>query len=51
MNTDTLNPRAPVTDISSGTGRPPLRRPFGDRVLGGLAAGLARSVIESFRSR
>lgn len=46
MNTDTLNPAAPGTgtgsDTGSGTGRPPLRRPFQDRMLGGVAAGLAR---------
>jgi phage shock protein PspC (stress-responsive transcriptional regulator) len=42
MNTNTLNPEAPVTDTSSGTGRPPLRRPFEDRMLGGVAAGIAR---------
>jgi phage shock protein PspC (stress-responsive transcriptional regulator) len=42
MNTNTLNPQAPVTDTSSGTGRPPLRRPFEDRVLGGVATGVAR---------
>lgn len=42
MNTNTLNPEAPVTDTTSGTGRPPLRRPFGDRMLGGVAAGIAR---------
>ena len=42
MNTSTLNPQAPVTGTSSGTGRPLLRRPFENRLLGGVAAGLAR---------
>jgi phage shock protein PspC (stress-responsive transcriptional regulator) len=42
MNTNTLNPEAPVTDTNSGTGRSPLRRPFENRMLGGVAAGVAR---------
>ncbi len=44
MNTDTMDPQAPTTEPPSGT-RPehnPLRRPFQDRMLGGVAAGLAR---------
>jgi phage shock protein PspC (stress-responsive transcriptional regulator) len=51
MNTNTVNPEAPTTE-PSGTRperssgydpeRPALRRPFNDRVLTGVAAGLAR---------
>jgi len=50
MNTDTMNPQAPTTDpeppakpsFGAGPERPALRRPFADRMLGGVAAGLAR---------
>ena len=50
MNTDTMNPQAPATDsgprpeppFRPGPERPALRRPFADRMLGGVAAGLAR---------
>ena len=50
MNTDTMNPQAPATDTDPrpeppfrpATERPALRRPFADRMLGGVAAGLAR---------
>jgi phage shock protein PspC (stress-responsive transcriptional regulator) len=50
MNT-TMNPEAPATGQSDprpeppfgwGPGRPALRRPFEDRMLAGVAAGLAR---------
>ena len=36
MNTNTVNPEAPATDQSA------LRRPYQDRMLAGVAAGLAR---------
>ena len=48
---DTVNPEAPTTDQSDrrpeppfgwGPERPALRRPFEDRMLAGVAAGLAR---------
>ena len=50
MNTDTINPEATTTDpeppakpaFPPGPERPVLRRPFADRMLGGVAAGLAR---------
>jgi len=43
MNTNTMNPEAPATDQSgSGPERPALRRPFQDRMVAGVAAGLAR---------
>ena len=50
MNTSTVNPEAPTTESDprpeppSGWGpeRPALRRPFDDRMLAGVAAGLAR---------
>jgi phage shock protein C len=58
MNTDTMNPQAPDTDTDSATGtdsgyhagppfsvgteRPALRRPFQDRMLAGVAAGIGR---------
>jgi len=46
MNTDTMNPQAPATDSqppsAAGPERPALRRPFEHRMLGGVAAGLAR---------
>src|SRR5580704_19336584 len=49
---NTVNPEAPTTDQSDrpeppfgwGPGRPALRRPFEDRMLAGVAAGLARYV-------
>ncbi len=45
-----MNPQAPTTDsdprpeppFRPGAERPALRRPFADRMLGGVAAGLAR---------
>ena len=46
MNTTEVNPQAPVTGSESpfhaGPDRIPLRRPFEDRMLAGVAAGLAR---------
>ncbi len=51
MNTNTVNPEAPTTEPSdtrpeprSGfdLGRTALRRPFDDRMLAGVASGLAR---------
>jgi phage shock protein PspC (stress-responsive transcriptional regulator) len=51
MNTNTVNPETPTTDQSDrrpeppfgfGPERPALRRPFGDRMFMGVAAGLAR---------
>jgi phage shock protein PspC (stress-responsive transcriptional regulator) len=55
MNTDTMNPEAPATEPTTGQSdrrpephfsfdpeRPALRRPFQDRMLAGVAAGLAR---------
>jgi len=47
MNTTSANPEAPSTEpqppfASSGPDRVPLRRPFEDRMLVGVAAGLAR---------
>ncbi|MGH3199247.1 MAG: PspC domain-containing protein [Streptosporangiaceae bacterium] len=51
MNTNTADPEAPATGTSDrrpeppsgfGTERPALRRPYQDRVLAGVAAGLAR---------
>jgi phage shock protein PspC (stress-responsive transcriptional regulator) len=51
MNTNTMNPEAPATEpTDSRPGLPPgydperpaLRRPFQDRMLAGVAAGLAR---------
>ena len=51
MNTNTMNPEAPTTGQSDtrpappsgyGTEHPALRRPFADRMLAGVAAGLAR---------
>jgi phage shock protein PspC (stress-responsive transcriptional regulator) len=58
MNTDTMNPQAPGADTDSepstdsgyrtgppfsfGTERPALRRPFQDRMLAGVAAGIGR---------
>jgi phage shock protein C len=56
MNTDTMNPQAADTDtdsrtdsgyragppFSSGTERQALRRPFQDRMLAGVAAGIGR---------
>ena len=46
MNTDTMNPQAPTTDpkppFRTGPEHTSLRRPFADRMLGGVAAGLAR---------
>ncbi len=45
MNTDTMNPQAPATDSDPRPEppfRPALRRPFAGRMLGGVAAGLAR---------
>ena len=53
MNT-TMNPEAPTTGQSDprpeppfgwGPGRPALRRPFEDRMLAGVAAGLARYFV------
>src|SRR5712692_2939680 len=51
MNTDTVNPEAPTASQSDtrpqapfgfGPERPALRRPYQDRMLAGVAAGLAR---------
>ena len=50
MNTNTVNPEAPTTESDPrpeppfgwGPERPALRRPFQDRMLAGVAAGLAR---------
>ena len=51
MNTNTVNPEAPTTEpVDERPGRPfgydpqrpALRRPYSDRVLTGVAAGLAR---------
>jgi phage shock protein PspC (stress-responsive transcriptional regulator) len=50
MNTDTVNPETPTTESDSrprppfgwDSERPALRRPFEDRMLAGVAAGLAR---------
>jgi phage shock protein PspC (stress-responsive transcriptional regulator) len=46
MNTNTVNPEAQTTQsqspFSAGPERVPLRRPFEDRMLAGVAAGLAR---------
>ena len=48
MDTDTVNPEAPTTEtrpeppFNWGPERPALRRPFEDRMLAGVAAGLAR---------
>jgi phage shock protein PspC (stress-responsive transcriptional regulator) len=47
MNTNTMNPQAPTTDDSGqhtgfGPEHTSLRRPFQDRMLAGVAAGLAR---------
>ena len=50
MNTNTVNPEAPATESDPrpqppfgwDSERPALRRPFGDRMLAGVAAGLAR---------
>ena len=51
MNTDTVNPEAPATGqpdprpeppFAWGPERPAIRRPFDDRMLAGVAAGLAR---------
>ena len=50
MNTNTVNPEAPAADTSDrseppfgfGPERPALRRPYQDRMLAGVAAGLAR---------
>ncbi len=50
MNTSTVNPEAPTTESDPrpeppfgwGPERPALRRPFQDRMLAGVAAGLAR---------
>ena len=50
MNTNTINPEAPTTDQTDrpeprfgfDPERPALRRPFQDRMLAGVAAGLAR---------
>ena len=50
MNTNTVNPEAPATDTSDrseppfgfGPERPALRRPHQDRMLAGVASGLAR---------
>jgi len=51
MNTNTMNPEAPTTEPTDSRPRPPfgydperpaLRRPFQDRMLAGVAAGLAR---------
>ena len=40
MDTDTMNPQAPTTD--SAPRHTSLHRPFADRMLAGVAAGLAR---------
>ena len=50
MDTNTVNPEAPTTEsdprpeppFNWGPERPALRRPFEDRMLAGVAAGLAR---------
>ena len=50
MNTNTVNPEASTTESDPrpeppfgwGPGRPALRRPYQDRMLAGVAAGLAR---------
>ena len=50
MNTNTVNPEAPTTESDHrpeppfgwGPERPALRRPYQDRMLAGVAAGLAR---------
>jgi phage shock protein PspC (stress-responsive transcriptional regulator) len=51
MNTNTMNPEAPTTEqsdrrpeprFSFDPERPALRRPFQDRMLAGVASGLAR---------
>src|SRR5271169_7045734 len=50
MNTNTVNPEAPTSQSDPrpeppfgwGPERPALRRPFEDRMLAGVAAGLAR---------
>jgi len=51
MNTNTLNPETPTTNQSDrrpeppfgfGPERPALRRPYQDRMLAGVAVGLAR---------
>jgi phage shock protein PspC (stress-responsive transcriptional regulator) len=51
MNTSTVNPEAPTTDQADrraeppsgfGTERPALRRSYQDRMLAGVAVGLAR---------
>jgi phage shock protein PspC (stress-responsive transcriptional regulator) len=46
MNTTEMNPEAPTTESRPPFGtapeRVPLRRPFEDRMLAGVAAGLAR---------
>jgi phage shock protein PspC (stress-responsive transcriptional regulator) len=46
MNTTSVNPEAPTTEpqppFASGPDRLPLRRPLEDRMLAGVAAGLAR---------
>jgi phage shock protein PspC (stress-responsive transcriptional regulator) len=51
MNTSTVNPEAPITEPTDSRpeprpgfdpGRTELRRPFEDRMLAGVAAGLAR---------
>ena len=45
MNTDTVNPEAPTTEPSGSAPsgyHPGLRRPYTDRMLAGVAAGLAR---------
>ena len=51
MNTDTMNPEAPTTEPTDPRPEPPfgfdperpaLRRPFQDRMLAGVASGLAR---------
>jgi phage shock protein PspC (stress-responsive transcriptional regulator) len=48
MNTNTVNPEAPTTEPTDtpppayGPEQPALRRPYGDRMLTGVASGLAR---------
>jgi phage shock protein PspC (stress-responsive transcriptional regulator) len=46
MNTNTVNPEALTTESGSqpryAVGRTPLRRPFEDRMLAGVASGVAR---------
>jgi phage shock protein PspC (stress-responsive transcriptional regulator) len=42
MDTHTANPQAPESEHPSRTERFPLARPFEDRMLAGVAAGLAR---------